>query len=151
MASRSWQRPASSSVISILDLLYLYIQIFKFVINIWILYYFNYFLLLFNIYFLKNIFKILLTWLPTKQLRWYIPEKVGKELLQISLLLLTRRHNYIYIMLVIYYLYRWIYRWTNKNIDCITYGFSVGNILNLPIEIPIEWNISFFLACFVRL
>jgi hypothetical protein len=65
---------------------------------------------MFNIYFLKYIyFKVLLTRLPTEQLCWYILERVEKELLQISLLLLTRQKNY---------------RWC-----------SIGDMLYLPINI----------------
>jgi len=76
--SRSWPASSfsSSSVISILDLLYFNIQIIKFVINIWFLYLFIlfYFLLLFNIFLKIYIFKILLTGLPITQLYWYILE-----------------------------------------------------------------------------
>ena len=45
-------------------------------------------------FFLKYIFKLLLMGLLTKQLRRCILERVGKELLQMSLLLLTHQQNY---------------------------------------------------------
>jgi hypothetical protein len=67
---------------------------------------------LYSIYFLKNIFKILLSRLPTEQLRWYISERVEKELLQMSLLLLTHRRNY--------------------------KRYFIGDVLYLPMEIPTE-------------
>jgi hypothetical protein len=52
--------------------------------------------------------------LLTDQLRQYIPKRVGKELLQMSLLLLIHRQNY---------------RW-----------YSVGDMLYLLIEILTKWS-----------
>ena len=83
------QPPPSSSAFFILDLLYLNLISLKFVINIYFLYYFNFFLyilFLYNFYifkliftyvqyiFLKKYFKLLLTGLPMEHFHWYIPE-----------------------------------------------------------------------------
>jgi len=144
LAPYSWRQLASSFfsfiTTSILDLLYLNVQIFKFVINIWFLYYFIYFSTYVQYIFLNIYFKNITDEVTDRTIPFVYSKDSWKRIVANIITTVNSLTDEIIddILSVIFCIYRWIYRHTNKNFDDITYVFLVYDMLNLPMDIPTE-------------